>query len=214
MERGLRGFAWQWQPEPLQHRLQRRSLEAEPDGGPPGASDHPARLFENPRDVRALDAFERLVFLVGGSRRGLDPKRGERQPAAWRQNYGALDHILQLADVSRPRMATERLPRLARDHIDAAVHAAGKLADEVIDENVDVLRPLTEGRYRDREDVEAVVEIVTEAALFDHPGEIPVRRRDHTDVDVDRPCAAEALELVFLQHAQELRLQVERDLPH
>jgi len=75
-------------------------------------------------------------------------------------------------------MVTERLPRLARDHIDAAIQAAGKLADEVIDERVDVLRPLTEGRYRDREDVQAVVQIVTEAAPFDHPGEVPVRGGD------------------------------------
>lgn len=75
-------------------------------------------------------------------------------------------------------MVTERLPRLARDHIDAAIQAAGKLSDEVIDERVDVLRPLTEGRYRDREDVQAVVQIVTEAAPFDHPGEVPVRGGD------------------------------------
>src|SRR5437870_2643428 len=214
MEGGLRGIARQWQPEPLHHRLQCRSLEAEPDRGSPGSSDHPVRLFENPRDVRPLDAFERLALVVGGSRRGLDPKRGECQEAAWRQNYGAMDHILQLADVSRPRMVTERLPRLARDHIDAAIQAAGKLADEVIDERVDVLRPLTEGRYRDREDVQAVVQIVTEAAPFDHPGEVAVRGGDQTDVDVDRPCPAETLELVFLQHAQELRLQLERDLAH
>src|SRR2546430_11456982 len=214
LEGGLRGIARQWQPEPLQHRVQRRSLEAEPGRGSPGASDHSVRRFENPRDVRPLDAFERLAFVVGGSRRGLDPKRRERQATAWRQNYGALDHVLQLADVSRPRMVTERLPRLARDHIDAAIQAAGKLADEVIDERVDVLRPLTEGRYRDREDVQAVVQIVTEAAPFDHPGEVAVRGGDQTDVDGDRPCPAETLELVFLQHAQELRLQLEWDPAH
>src|SRR5262245_4110368 len=214
MECGLRGIARQWQPEPLQHRLQRRSLEAEPGSGTPWASDHPARLFENPRDVRPLDAFERLVFVVGGSRRGLDPERGECQAAAWRQNHGALDHVLQLADVSRPRMVTERLPRLGRDHIDATIHAASKLADEVIDESIDVLRPLTERRYRDREDVQAVVQIVTEAAPFHHPCDVPVRGGDQTDVDVDRPCPAETLELAFLQHAEELRLQLERDLAH
>src|SRR5207245_11099562 len=106
------------------------------------------------------------------------------------------------------------LPLAARDHVGAAIHAVGKPADEVIDERVDVLRPLTEGRYRDREDVQAVVQIVTEAALFDHPGKVAVRGGDQTDVDVDRPCPAETLELVFLQHTQELRLQLERDPAH
>ena len=81
MESGLRGITRQWQPEPLQHRLQRRSLEAQPNRGSPRASDHPARLFQNPRDVRPLDPFERLGFVVGGARRRRDPKRRERQTA-------------------------------------------------------------------------------------------------------------------------------------
>src|SRR5262245_48058522 len=101
-------------------------------------------------------------------------------------------------------MVTERLPRLPRDHVDAAIHAARKLVDEVIDESVDVLRALTEGRYRDREDVQAVVEIVTEAFLVDHSAEVPIRGGDHTDVGVDRSRPAETLELVLLQDAEKL----------
>src|SRR5689334_3343715 len=146
MESRLRGITRNWQPEALHHRLQRRSLEAEPDCGSPGTSDYPVRLFENPRDVRALDSFQGVDCVVRGSRRGLDPKRGKCQTATVRQNHGALDHILQLADVPWPRMVTKRLTRLARDHIDVSIHARGKLADEVIDERVDVLWPLTEGR--------------------------------------------------------------------
>jgi hypothetical protein len=56
MEVRLRGITREWQPEPLHHRLQRRSLEADPGRSFPGASDHPARFFENPRDVCPLDA--------------------------------------------------------------------------------------------------------------------------------------------------------------
>src|SRR5947209_2349424 len=47
VECGLRGITRQWKPEPLHHRLQRRSLEAQPNRGSPGASDHPPRLCEN-----------------------------------------------------------------------------------------------------------------------------------------------------------------------
>src|SRR5436190_20829061 len=103
MECGLRGIARQWQPEPLQHRLQCRSLEAEPDRGSPGASDHPVRLFENPRDVRPLDAFERLAFVVGGPRRGRYPMRGGWPAAAWPPNDCAWEHIPQLANGPRAR---------------------------------------------------------------------------------------------------------------
>jgi hypothetical protein len=111
-------------------------------------------------------------------------------------------------------MVAESLSRLARDHVDVAIHARGKLGDEVVDERIDVLRPLTEGRDRDREHVQSVEKIISEASRVDLPGEVPIRGGDQTDVAVDRPGPPETLELVFLQHAQELRLQLERDLAH
>src|SRR5262249_33784665 len=109
-------------------------------------------------------------------------------------------------------MLTERLSRLGRDHVDPAIQAARKVADEVVDEGIDVLRPLTKRRYRDREDVQAIVEIVTETMRPDHAGEVAVRGGDHTDVDGNRPCPAETLELVLLYDAEQLRLQLEGDL--
>jgi hypothetical protein len=42
--------------------------------------------------------------------------------------------------------------------------------------------------------------------------QVPVRGGDDADVRVARPCAAEALELPFLEHAQQLRLDVGRHL--
>src|SRR5262245_37939125 len=111
-------------------------------------------------------------------------------------------------------MVAEHLSRLARDHIDLTLHAGSKLADEVIDERVDVVWALTQRRQRDREDVQAVVEVVTEVSRFHHPEKIAVRRGDHADIDVDRPCSTYTLELVLLQHAEELWLQLEWDLAH
>jgi hypothetical protein len=42
--------------------------------------------------------------------------------------------------------------------------------------------------------------------LFHHLDEVPIRRRPQTDVDLDRPSAADALELLLLEDAEELRL--------
>src|ERR1700741_954041 len=67
LRRGPRGITRKRQSEPLQHRLQGGSLHAEAGGRSSRASDHPARLFENPRDVCTLDAFERLGSIVDGS---------------------------------------------------------------------------------------------------------------------------------------------------
>ena len=44
--------------------------------------------------------------------------------------------------------------------------------------------------------------------------QVAVGRGDHPDIRLDEPRAAEALELAFLQHAQELRLRGEAHLGH
>jgi hypothetical protein len=123
-----------------------------------------------------------------------------------------LDHVLELADVSRPRVATERIEGFAGDHIDLPIHANGKLVDEMTDKCLDVVRSLPKWRYRDREDVQTIVEIVTKTLRSNHSAQITVRRGDDAYVDLERACPAEALELVLLQHAEELRLQLEGDL--
>src|SRR5262249_9408194 len=81
-----------------------------------------------------------------------------------------------------------------------------------IDERIDVLWPLTERRYSDREDVQAVVQIGTEAAPLDHPAEVPVRGGDQTNVDGGRPGPAEAVEPVPLQPPEGPGVKVEREL--
>src|SRR5881409_3350867 len=62
------------------------------------------------------------------------------------------------------------------------------------------------------EDVQAVVEVFAEALLLDQPSEVAVRRGDQADVDLDRPGAADTLELLLLEDPEELRLELERDL--
>ena len=74
------------------------------------------------------------------------------------------------------------------------------------------VRALAQRRHLERDDVEPVVEVLAEPALRDLLGEVAVRRRDHADVDLDRLRAADALELVLLQEAQQLDLDRRRDL--
>src|SRR6266403_5419531 len=192
--------------------MQRRSFDAEPGGGSPGASDHPVRLIENLRDEGALDAVERVDCLGRIRRHGLDPHRRQCQARTRREDHRTLDHVLELADVSRPRVATERIEAFAGDHIDLPIHAKGKLVDEVTGECLDVVRSLPKGRYRDREDVQAIVEIVTKTLRSNHFAQSTVRRGDDAYVDLERVCSADTLELVLLQHTEELRLQLEGDL--
>src|SRR5689334_6334777 len=65
----------------------------------------------------------------------------------------------------------------------------------------------------DVDDVEPVEEILAEPAFTNVGVEIPIRRSDDAYVDPDRLDAADPLELLLLQCAQELHLHARRDLP-
>jgi hypothetical protein len=77
----------------------------------------------------------------------------------------------------------------------------------------DVLLSLAERRQADREDVEAVPEVLAEAPRRDVAGEVPVGRGDDPDVHLQRPVPAHPLEGPVLQHAQELGLQLGASSP-
>jgi len=91
---------------------------------------------------------------------------------------------------------------------DPAVELAVELPDEVIEQGRDVLLALPQGRDVDRHDVEPVEEILPEAALPDVLLEVAVGGGHEPDVHLDRLDAADALELVVLDHPQELHLHL------
>ena len=88
----------------------------------------------------------------------------------------------------------------------ALAGAAGVAADEVLDQQRNVLAPLAERRHRDRNDVQTVVQILLEPAVADELAQVAVGRGDHAHVDLNRPLGPERLELALLQHAQQLGL--------
>ena len=74
----------------------------------------------------------------------------------------------------------------------------------------DVFLALAQRRHRARHDVQPVEQILAEAPGGDLALEIFVGRRDDAHVDADGLLAADALELLLLQHAQQLELQRRR----
>src|SRR5439155_6417813 len=82
----------------------------------------------------------------------------------------------------------------------------------VIDQRRQIFGTLTQRRQVDADDVQAEIEILAHPTRRDLGVEIAVRRRDHPRVDVRRRRTADALEAVLLEEAQELRLQLERQL--
>ena len=83
----------------------------------------------------------------------------------------------------------------------------GQLLQEVLDEQRDVVASLAKCWELDRNDIQPVVEIFAKRPFTDHLREVRVRSGDHADINLDRMRVADAFDLAFLEHAQELGLQ-------
>src|SRR4029077_12822711 len=57
-----------------------------------------------------------------------------------------------------------------------------------------------------------VVEVAAEAAIGHNPGQVAVRGRHEAHVHLDGPGAAQAFELLLLEHAEQLGLQLRGDV--
>src|SRR5262245_13880611 len=89
---------------------------------------------------------------------------------------------------------------------------ARKLFQKVIDEQEEIGFALAKWWHKDREHIEAVVQVLPERPCRNCPLHVLVRRRQQPDVDLDGFRAAEPLELALLQHAQQFDLRVEVDV--
>src|SRR5712692_10175636 len=92
-------------------------------GGAAWSAEEPFGFFEGAQDVLALGGFHRRDAFGRGL--GLPLEFGARNPQrrSGRDNYGALDQVFQLADVSGPVIAREQVEGFGRYGLDALVHA-------------------------------------------------------------------------------------------
>ncbi len=95
-----------------------------------------------------------------------------------------------------------------------STHAQGKFAHEVADQQGDILAAFAQRGHANGKHAETVEQVAAKRVLGDALGQIPIRSRDQAQVDFDGAIAAQAFELLILQHAQQLGLQVERNLAH
>ena len=197
-------------------KLQGRALDAEPRGRPIGAGEDPVSLLQNRQDMPALHFLKGPGTVPKSIRRAIPMvairwtrlKIGKRnlKLGARGENNRALDHVLQLADVSRPRVTNERIHGLGRDGIDLLGHIEGKVLRKVPDEERNVLGALAQRRNMDGKNVQPIEQIGAELLLFDHRTKIAIGRREEPGVGAKRARTTQTLELALLQNAHpELR---------
>ena len=83
----------------------------------------------------------------------------------------------------------------------------------MIDEQRNVLWPLAQRRDRDRKHVQAIEQIEAERSVRERLLEILVRRCDDAGIDTGGLRAAQPLDLLLLNCAQQLGLQFDRQFP-
>src|SRR5262249_47601904 len=137
----------------------------------------------------------------------VDVQRGARG-----EDDRALDDVLQLPDVAGPGVLHQGVHGLGRNGLDLPAHSPGDLVREMADEPGDVVAALAQGGQAEGEHVEAVIEVAAELAIGDHRRQVAVSGRHQADIDSNGPGAAEALELLLLQDAEQLGLQLRGDV--
>src|SRR5271157_4523729 len=128
------------------------------------------------------------------------------------QDRGALDRVLQLADIARPGIAHQQAHRALRKAHPGATQGFLILAQEVIGEQRDVILALAERRQRDIDHVYPVEQLLAEASGLDLLFEVAVGRAQNADVEADRLVGAERIAFALLHRAQQLDLERKRQL--
>src|SRR5262249_21861430 len=146
---------------------------------------------------------------TGGSR---DRKMFGGQLLALRQQHGALDGVTKLTDVARLRVRLQETHRVSAHRPDAFPEFRVVCVHEVVDERRDVVGARAQRRQRDRQHVQAIVQVLAEAAFLHLVLEIAVRRRNNANIDANVGDAANSLERLFFQESQQLRLERRRHL--
>src|SRR5579862_10009272 len=110
-------------------------------------------------------------------------------------------------------IANQGVHRFRRNGVDLPVVPSTELLDEVPHQQGNVFSPLAQRRDSNRKYVESIVQIGSKSLVFHHRFQVAIRCGYKAGIRPEGPCTAQAFELAFLQHAQKLRLELERNFP-
>ena len=194
--------------------LQRAQRNAEV---PRRGGDVPVRLLERAQDEVALERvagfLEERVARAGA----------ESSLAKWYSSgrSSSVIHSLSLTATSRSiRFSSSRMlpghqydARIFSAESDEPAHRLAELHAVALEEQPRQLRqifdPIAQRRHPDRDDVDAVEEVLAESSLLDRLLEVDVGGDDQPEVGADRLGAADALDLAFLDRPQQLGLEIQ-----
>src|SRR5690606_36885986 len=137
---------------------------------------------------------------------------GRRDPRAVGHRHGALEDVLQLADVAREGVVHERGHRVVGQGGRVAVLLVGEAGDEVGGELRQVVEVLAQRRHAQLDHVDAVVEVVPEGAGRGQRREVLVGGAEQSHVHRHFGLPADRADRLLLDGAQQLHLHRQRQL--
>ena len=124
----------------------------------------------------------------------------------WHQDYQTLYEILQLSDVARPWIFLQDGQDIIADSFLGQTAFLSKFLQKIFNQQGDVLRTISQWRYLDGDDVQAIVEILPKPSLVDLPLQIFVGGSYDSNIHLDDLAAPHTLEALLFQNSQDFRL--------
>src|ERR1035438_1931799 len=128
------------------------------------------------------------------------------ETVALREDGHAFDDVAELAGVAGPGVGVEQGKDGFVEHLAAEIIARAELFQEIFGQQADIVGTLAERGDADGDAVEAVIEILAKLFLGDHASEVAIGGGDDAPGDMDDLLAADAVELAFLEDAQQFGL--------
>ncbi len=196
--------------------VQSLPVEPQPLGGPGFVA---ALGFQHPLDVLPLQLLQRqpLHQRRGESILALALAQGRRQvlgrhDVAFGQRHRPFHHVFQLAHVARPGVSQQQLLGRLLEAAQRLARPFGRPGQEVLGQRQDVLGPVAQRRQVDVDDVQPVEQVLPEPPFLQPFFQMSVGGGDQANVHPFRLGGPQRADLPFLQHAQQLGLQGERQL--
>ncbi|MNK98246.1 hypothetical protein D3C87_1186050 [compost metagenome] len=123
------------------------------------------------------------------------------------QDQRALNRVVQLTHIARPRVTDQARLRLGRQSRRGMLHFIDVLGQQPLGQRQDIGGALAQRTPRQWKHRQAIVKVFTETPRRHFPGQVTVGGRDHADVQGDRLARADAFDFTLLQHAQQFGLQ-------
>src|SRR5438105_3267417 len=79
-------------------------------------------------------------------------------------------------------------------------------------ERWNIIDTLAKWRHGNRKYVDPIIQIGPESALLNHGGQIAMCGSDQSNIDANRAAASKSFELAFLNHPQQLGLELQRNV--